>query len=399
MNRHFAFLCSLGILLGAANTAWAVPGAVTCYNGAVDTLNQALAAKRSADASGSALAASTSAAQLNTAGKSSTGAGSGQSAGAGAASSSCAALAQRAKTEGAACLQKYTSSNDQSFLNKQLNSNLYPQADSTIAKCSQSSAGYASTANSLSGTSNALLMMTALGGLASMGGGGSSDSGNYSTAAVTTPSTTTTTPTYTPPHVTSVANDRTDNSGDVAESESSKPMNLGDPDVLAVDDGAAGEGDEASARALAAYNGAGDKTALATDTAATRSLASAAGTGAANATGEIAIKGSKEDMSGIADIGGFGFDAAATGVEAKPEEANDAGFLGKNKKTKVSLAAALAQKKKLDAEAKAQQKEEAAAQARKIASTFKADVKSCAERNWVGKECKALKADPLLNVK
>jgi len=359
-----------------------------CYNKARIALDKAAELKGGAAASGSMAAGSASSATLSTGGVGATGMGAGQSAQAAGQSSACVSAADSAMAKVKKCPDLETTKRD--YLVQKINKEFVPAYQDIVSECSQNAAGYSAQAGSLNDTTTALMMMTAMQGLSGAGGsssGGSSvpaynfDNDDDDSDDIKTRNT---------PALTSVGNDRSS----ASEDESKKPLDidLGSEEAIKLSDGEEDQ-DAAKGRGLASTSAKE----LATPNGVEATAAGALGVGAAAADAQT-VASAKAGEEGAAP--GFNFDAL-TGDLAKaedaPEDAKDAGYLGKKKKKAAeSIAAQMARRKKEEAEAKVKAKEAAAARARELASGFHADPKSCAERNWKGKECQALRADPLL---
>lgn len=392
--------------------------ALQCYNNAMEKLYTATEAKAASDTTGTATAANTAATQLNAQGTAQTVVGTTQASSSASTAATCASIADAAWAEVQACPNQTTNSVAKKQCTELITEEFTPRYERITVKCKQNAAGWASTGASMNDMGMALQMMSMATGM--MGnksdseasnfsgdfggpGGGGTGGGGSGTGGGTGGGST-----YTPPKTLVQANERTPakaktTTGGGNKANSLNGMNFGEevefavPEVDGSNEPIGGGG---GMNMLA--SGVGSPTSDLDATGGGRMLASL-GEAAPAGLEDAAAGGGSGGQGGATGGGSFGFtpfdfkDPFAA-AEAKPEEAKDANYLGKNKKQKASLAAMLAEKKKAEEEAKEAEKTRALASAKKATEEFKATPKSCAERKWQGKECQALKADPLLNI-
>jgi hypothetical protein len=401
MDRLFVFILS-GFTFFVHTESHADAG-VRCAEDAGKLLNKARDAQSSADSQSGAVAVSATQTQLNSAGAASTATGSQLSTSAAAAASTCASYANQAIELASTCHTRSTTEPTRSQVRAQ-SQKIINAAEDQVTLCNQKALGNAGTASSQNDATNALLMMTAMQGLSGgMGGGGGNKNFNYPDFNYTNFND----PNKKPPTikdrdapvVTSVANDRTPGTNDIDDADNTtNELDIGSPDVIALEQNTDEENSKNSqygGGAMASLPTSGsefsDSNNFEMGSVGVRGLASQPAASALEAD-----KGLGE--AGLAGFDGFNFgDDKPAKVDAD-QEANDAAFLGKTKKEQQSLAAQIAQRKKEQEEAQARKRELAMANAQRIAAEFKVTAKSCAERKWKGKECQALRADPLLNI-
>lgn len=367
--------------------------AMQCYNNAVATFNSAVDASENADTQGAIAAGKTSGAQLNQAGQQATGVANASTMQASASTATCTELATSARGEADACLPQATGNVERRFLQERLQKQFYPAADTLAKSCTAKAAGYAGTSSSLADMAVAMSLMTQIPAGGGSGGDSSGGGGGFDATGFTDTSTTPI------PKITTVANARTPAASDT----SSEPFkaNLGDPVHLK----AAGSEDASKALASSDAMSASSLPMVASSTSSSSDLnspsVSRALAGSETGTNVAALSPTDKGKSGTGSMSRFtpfDFKDPSATDPAKPEEANDANYLGKTKNKNVSLAEIMAKKKRDDQAAKEAAKAKILASAAQAASQFKATPKSCAERQWKGKECQALKADPLLNM-
>lgn len=337
-------------------------------------------ARAAAEAGATAAAASTGSAELGAGGQASLSSAQAQSTAASLSADECLVEIKKAREEINSCLSAYNAPSGSAHV-----TSLYNQANNTLnleeENCENLKTGSILTANNLM---MATLAVGAVAGIASLanggdkgskgGGGGSSGGGQNLSPGATG------------------ANKNLD-LNNVDSKKSIKDLNLGDPTSLqsAVADS---ESTGSSASNITAPN-IDEIESMASDS---------SGDGAAMVA---ALNANSESFEQAAEAGGRGLAGSDYDYRSKRnkkdgaaanEDAGDFGYLGKNKKqkSKKSLAEEIAEKKRL---AK-QQRDIAAAKAREQSKTdFVVTPKSCAERNWQGAGCQAIKSDPLLNVK